>query len=122
MFNGSKIRQYPLSRVADPSLIPSQVETVYSGDARQQVPDAVPGMRWGANETYEKPIIEFPGDITIGSSVSVTLRAGVDLPKNCVGLRFINLIPNVTASVNMGGSRTILSGDAFAFRRCLCRS
>lgn len=71
-------------------------------------------MRYGGIVTYEKPIREFFGDINVGSSVVVTLRAGTELPNNCVGLRFINVVPNVTVNINGGGWRTLLNDDVFS--------
>jgi len=76
-----------------------------------------PNWRYGGLVTYEKPITEFGGDVLIpvnAAGSSTTLRAGVDLPNNCVGLRFINLVAGVTASINGGGLRTILNNDTFS--------
>jgi hypothetical protein len=76
-----------------------------------------PIWRYKGLVTYEKPIIEFTGDIVIpvnAAGSSTTLRSGSELPNNCVGLRFIGLIPGVMASINGGGLRTIQNGDTFA--------
>lgn len=73
-----------------------------------------PSYRYGGMVTYEKPIKEFPADIVIpvNAAGSVTnLRAGSELPNNCVGVRFIGLVAGVQASINGGGTRTILNGD-----------
>jgi hypothetical protein len=73
-----------------------------------------PTWRYRGLVTYEKPIKEFPGDIAIPVNAAgsvTTLRAGSDLPNSCVGIRFINLVPGVTASINGGGLRTILNND-----------
>lgn len=71
-------------------------------------------LRYGGLVTYEKPIREFFGDVNITASSFVTLRAGTELPNNCVGLRFINVVPNVTVNINGGGWRTLLNGDVFS--------
>ncbi len=68
-------------------------------------------FRYGGLVTYEKPIREFPEEIVIGASSVTTLRAGNELPNNCVGMRFIGLTASVVASINGGGTRTILNGD-----------
>ena len=68
-------------------------------------------FRYGGLVTYEKPIREFPEEITIAANSVTTLRAGNELPNNCVGLRFIGLTASVVASINGGGTRTILNGD-----------
>jgi hypothetical protein len=61
--------------------------------------------------TYEKPITEFPGDMTFLGPITVSLKAGVDIPSNCVGARFINVTGVTTMRVNGGGLRTVLTGD-----------
>lgn len=76
-----------------------------------------PNFRYGGEITYEKPIIEFYGDILIpvnAAGSTTQIRAGVELPNNCVGVRFINLIAGVTASINGGGLRTILNNDVLS--------
>jgi len=73
-----------------------------------------PTYRYGGMVTYEKPIREFPADIVIpvNAAGSLTnLRSGAELPNNCVGVRFVGLVPGVTVSINGGGSRTVLNGD-----------
>lgn len=76
-----------------------------------------PIYRYRGLVTYEKPIIEFPADILIplnAAGSSTTLRAGQELPTNCVGLRFIDLTAGVWASINGGGLRKILGNDTFS--------
>jgi hypothetical protein len=76
-----------------------------------------PIYRYKGLVTYEKPITEFTGDILVpvnAAGSSTTLRAGNELPNNCVGLRFINLVAGVTASINGGGLRTILNNDVIS--------
>lgn len=68
-------------------------------------------FRFGGLLTYEKPIVEFPGDIVIPVASNRLLMAGQDLPRNCVGIRFINLIPNVVVSINGYPFRTVLNND-----------
>lgn len=72
-------------------------------------------FRFGGLLTYEKPITEFFGDVNIPAATSQLLMAGADdgLPRNCVGLRFINLIPGVIVSVNGGPFRTVQNNDVF---------
>lgn len=73
-----------------------------------------PIFRYQGLVTYEKPIKEFPADIVIPvnpAGSTTNLRANSELPNNCVGVRFINLVPGVTVSINGGGSRTVLNGD-----------
>lgn len=80
------------------------------------MPEEGATYRYGGLVTYEKPIKEFPGDILIpvNAAGSVTnLRAGAELPNNCVGIRFISLVPGVTISINGGGSRVVQNGDGF---------
>jgi hypothetical protein len=71
-------------------------------------------FRFGGLLTYEKPIVEFPGDIIIPVASNILLMAGTELPRNCVGLRFINLIPNVVASINGYPFRIIQNNDVFS--------
>jgi hypothetical protein len=73
-----------------------------------------PIWRYKGLVTYEKPITEFTGDIVIpvnAAGSSTTLRSGTELPTNCVGVRFISLLPGVFVSMNGGGLRTVLNGD-----------
>lgn len=76
-----------------------------------------PIYRYQGLVTYEKPIVEFGGDISIpvNAAGSITaLRAGQELPNNCVGIRFLNLIAGVTISINGGGLRTVLNNDVLS--------
>lgn len=95
----------PEGRVS-PRLISSSVE-----------PSDGPSYRYDGLVTYEKPIREFFADITIPVNAAgsvTTLRAGSELPNNCVGLRFISFTSNVSASINGGGMRTVLANDTFS--------
>lgn len=73
-----------------------------------------PTWRYGGLVTYEKPITELWEDITIpvnAAGSTTVFRAGDNLPNNCVGLRFINLVAGVFVAFNGRGERTILNGD-----------
>lgn len=75
-----------------------------------------PTWRYRALVTYEKPITEFPGDITIpvnAAGSTTVFRAGIELPNNCVGIRFLTLVAGVWAVINGGGLRTIMNNDTF---------
>lgn len=56
--------------------------------------------------TFETPIVSFPADIAIPNN----FNGPIQLPQRCVQIAFISLIPNVVASFNGGGSRTIKDG------------
>lgn len=56
--------------------------------------------------TFETPLVFFPADIVIGASTVVN----IPLPPRCCQIAFISLIPNVVASFNSGGGRTIKDG------------
>ena len=76
-----------------------------------------PNYRFGGMITYEKPITEFFPDILIPVNAAgsvTTLRAGQELPGNCVGLRFISLVAGVLVSVNGLGLRTVMNNDTFS--------
>lgn len=73
-----------------------------------------PVYRFGGMVTYEKPILEFPADINMGASETLNLTAGDRLPRNCVGIRFINLAGTVFANINGGGPRQILNNDVLS--------
>lgn len=96
----------------DPSvLLPSQVLESFNTQEKQTNKQT---MRFGGLVTYEKPIREFFGDIllpVVAAGSVVTLRAGIELPRNCVGVRFLNLVPGVMVNINGGGWRTCLNGD-----------
>lgn len=103
-FNGGKLPQYP-----DLGSMPRAV--INQGLMQESAPG--PNYRFGGMVTYEKPIVEFPGDFPIGSNASILMLAGQDLPRNCVGLRFINVVPGVVASINGYPFRTVLNNDNF---------
>lgn len=76
-----------------------------------------PNYLFGSLKTYEHPITEFPGDILIPVNAAgsvTTLTSGLQLPTNCVGVRFVSLTPNVLISVNGGGQRVCLNGDVIS--------
>jgi len=102
--NGGKLPRYP-----DMGSMPRAV--VNEGLMQELAPG--PNYRFGGMVTYEKPIVEFPGDFVVGSSATVIMLQGQDLPRNCVGLRFISLIPGVWASINGYPFRTVLNNDNF---------
>lgn len=69
-------------------------------------------FRFGGLLTYEKPVVEFYSDIPIPASSMITLRAGTELPRNCVSLRFVDVIGNPIISINGGGARKLFNFDA----------
>ena len=76
-----------------------------------------PNYLYGSLKTYEHPITEFPADITIPVNAAgsiTTLSSGLQLPNNCVGVRFINLTSGVTISVNGNGQRIVLNNDVIS--------
>ena len=102
---GGRVQQFQADSELPPKLISTSVQEEEGAT-----------YRYGGLVTYEKPITEFPGEILIpvNAAGSITnLRAGNELPTNCVGIRFISLVPGVTISVNGGGSRTVQNGDGF---------
>lgn len=88
-----------------PQRIPQRLVSTSGAD------EGGPTYRYGGLVTYEKPILEFFADQTIGPSLTTTLRSGAELPNNCVGIRFIDLVAGVWASINGGGLRKILNND-----------
>lgn len=56
--------------------------------------------------TFETPLVYFPADINI----PVLTNVSIQLPPRCSQIAFINLVPNVMASFNNGGFRTIKDG------------
>lgn len=78
--------------------------------------DSGPNWRYGGLLTYEKPITEWFGDISIpvnAAGSSTSLRAGSDLPNNCVGVRFMDVTPGVWVSINGQGLRKVFGGDSY---------
>jgi len=76
-----------------------------------------PNYLYGSLKTYEHPITEFPADVLIPVNAAgsiTTLSAGLQLPNNCVGVRFISLAGGVTMSVNGGGQRVVLNNDTLS--------
>lgn len=76
-----------------------------------------PTWRYGGLVTYEKPITELWDDIPIpvnATGSTTFFRAGDNLPNNCVGVRFIDLIPGVWVAFNGRGERKILNNDTLS--------
>jgi hypothetical protein len=57
-------------------------------------------------KTFETPIVYFPADIVVIASSNLE----IPLPPRCVQIAFISVTPNLVASFNGGGSRTIKDG------------
>ena len=112
-FNGGRIQQYGVMGGSEgPVTLPSSLE---SGNATG--PQTTNKFWRGGVLTYEKPIVEFFGDVILAGGVGGTITAflpGQNLPNNCVGVRFIALAGGVTAVINGGGLRTILNNDVFS--------
>lgn len=56
--------------------------------------------------TFETPLVYFPAEILIPVGQVLT----IPLPPRCAQIAFISLVPNVTASINGGGPRTVKDG------------
>jgi hypothetical protein len=56
--------------------------------------------------TFETPYVYFPAEIV----VPINSVMQIPLPPRCGQIAFINLVPNVVASFNGGGGRTIKDG------------
>jgi len=101
-FNGGKVvtpKESPMIPNTNPTAGPNPVAR-----AIQWV------MRYGGLVTYEKPITDYPGDIVLGVG-TVVLRAGIELPKNCTGARFIDVTGTTVISINGQGLRTVRDAD-----------
>ena len=99
-----------------PSAQPSGNLNLAQANAYSEASDG-PVWIYGGLKTYETPVTEIPGDILVPVNAAgsvTTFRAGTDLPNNCVGVRFINLVAGVKASFNGGGLRTVLNGDSYS--------
>ena len=59
--------------------------------------------------TFETPLVYFPQEIVVGSGVVLD----IPLPARCAQIAFISVIPNVQASINQGGPRTIKDGFVY---------
>lgn len=70
--------------------------------------------RFGGLVTYEKPVVEFFPDFNVPVSTYKRLTSGAELPRNCVGVRFVNVVPGVVVSINGGGFRTLLNLDTIS--------
>lgn len=91
----------------EPSVTPRMVST-------SQTPDqGGPFYRYGGLVTYEKPITEWYGDIVCTPGQSTVLRSGVELPNNCVQVRFIGVAGTPTVNINGQGARTVFNFDAY---------
>lgn len=73
-----------------------------------------PNYRYGGLVTYEKPILEWWGDIVLTPGKTTTLRAGVELPNNCVGVRFVNVVGSPTVNINAQGARSLFNFDSYS--------
>lgn len=94
--------------------IPNQASVNPRLVSTSQTPDqGGPNYRWGGLLTYEKPITEWYGDIVCPPGQSTVLRAGVELPNNCVNVRFIAVAGTPTVNINGQGARTILNLDGY---------
>lgn len=115
----------PLSFYGGQFEVDSQLPSVPAGLRSPSLSSegAPQSTRFGGLLTYEKPIVEFFPDIAIPNSSNSTFIRGRELPNNCVGIRFIDVIPGVVgvyASINGGGFRKILDRDTFS--NCEIRS
>ena len=72
-----------------------------------------PNYRYGGLLTYEKPIKEWFPDLALTPGQGTLLRAGIELPVNCVQVRFINVAGTPTVSINGYGARTLLNLDGY---------
>lgn len=86
------------ARLASISMEPEQKDPVY---------------RYSGLLTYEKPILEWYGDIVITPGRVTVLRSGVELPNNCVQVRFINVAGSPVVGINGFGARTLYNFDAY---------
>ena len=59
--------------------------------------------------TFETPIVFFPAEILVAASTQQLIT----VPPRCVQIAFIDLVPNVVASINGGGGRTIKDGFVY---------
>lgn len=59
--------------------------------------------------TFETPMVYFPAEITVGANSQLL----IPVPPRCVQIAFISLVPNVFASINGGGGRTIKDGFVY---------
>jgi hypothetical protein len=60
--------------------------------------------------TFETPSVYFPADINVPSGFA----GRIPLPPRCNQIAFISVVPNVFASFNGGGGRTIKDGFAMS--------
>lgn len=111
-----------MGKPTNPNYGPFYGGTWDQGGAIREIPDGLRSTlpnsggqgntyRFGGLVTYEKPIIEFYGDINVPISTYQRLTSGAELPRNCVGIRFTNLVAGVVCSINGGGFRTINNND-----------
>lgn len=56
--------------------------------------------------TFETPLVYFPAEILVGPGETID----IPVPQRCAQVAFIDLVPNVAASINGGGARTIKDG------------
>lgn len=114
-----------MGKPTNPNYGPFYGGTWDQGGAIREIPDGLrstlPGSgaqgnnyRFGGLVTYEKPVIEFYPDFNIPSTTFQRLTSGAELPRNCVGVRFVNVVPGVMVSINGGGFRTLLNLDTIS--------
>lgn len=98
-------------------------QVMQGGSIKDLPPMPAPGLNMngpagnGVVMTYEKPILEFFPDIVVGNNANILLLAGKDLPRQCVALRVIDLLPGVAGvycSINGGGPKKLLDRDSFS--------
>lgn len=56
--------------------------------------------------TFETPLVYFPADILVGASQTLD----IPVPQRCAQVAFVDVTPNVAASINGGGARVIKDG------------
>jgi len=67
------------------------------------------GRKMDPVRTFETPMVYFPAEITVGANTQQL----IPVPPRCVQIAFISLVPNVFASINGGGGRTIKDGFVY---------
>ncbi len=67
------------------------------------------GRKMDPVRTFETPIVNFPAEIVVG----VGTQQLITVPPRCVQIAFIDLVPNVYASINGGGGRRVKDGFVY---------
>lgn len=78
-----------------------------------------PGFNFfqGGLRTFENPVVEFPGEVNVGSGVNQYWKAGDDsqaLPNTTVAITFTNVVGAPIYSINGGGWRTMLNNSGYS--------